>query len=205
MTWETSVNNYSFKVRLANLNLEDLEFKKPTHSMYAFLIEPVKSLAKRNSTKELETKNIHPNFTDRQLMNQLALFQYLIGNTDWSVKALHNIKLLSRDSLQKPVAVPYDFDFSGLVNATYALPAEHLPIKSVRQRHYNGYHRTLDEIKKNLNVFKQNKDEIYQLVHSINGLEKRYIDETIKYFDQFYKMIDNAKIIQHKFIKNSRK
>jgi hypothetical protein len=126
------LTEYSFRVQLVKLRLEDLEKKKPDYSMYAFLIEPVKSLAKRNNAKELEVKNIHPNLTDQKLMNQLALFQYLIGNTDWSVKALHNIKLLSRDSLQKPVAVPYDFDFSGLVNATYASPAEHLPILFVR-------------------------------------------------------------------------
>ncbi len=199
------ITNYSYKVQLVKLHLEDLEKKKPDYSMYAFLIEPTKSLAKRNYAKELEAKNIHPDLTDRRLMNQLALFQYLIGNTDWSVKALHNIKLLSRDSLQRPVAVPFDFDFSGLVNATYALPAEHLPISSVRQRYYNGYQRTLGEIEENLELFRQNKGEIYKLVYSTEGLEKGLIDETIKYFDQFYKMIDNTKLIQHEFIDKSRK
>ncbi|NJO88425.1 MAG: hypothetical protein HC831_05245 [Chloroflexia bacterium] len=197
--------DYSFKVQLVKLHLEDLEQKKQDYSMYAFLIEPVESMAKRNNAKELEAKNIHPNLTDHKLMNQLALFQYLIGNTDWSVKALHNIKLLSRDSLQKPVAVPFDFDFSGLVNATYASPAEHLPISSVRQRHYNGYQRTFEEIKENLEIFRQNKDKIYELVNSVEGLEKGLIDETIKYFDQFYEMIDNTKLIQHEFIDKSRK
>jgi hypothetical protein len=199
------LTDYSFKVRLVKLTLQDLEKKKKDYSIYAFLIEPTESLEKRNNAKKLEAKNIHPNLTDRKLMNQLALFQYLIGNTDWSVKALHNIKLLARDSLQKPVAVPYDFDFSGLVNASYALPAEHLPISSVRQRHYNGYERTFKELKDNIQVFKLKKKDIYDLVYSIKALEKRHIDETIEYFDQFYQMIDNDEIIQHKFIKNSRK
>ena len=199
------LTDYSFKVRLIRLKLEDLENKKPNFESYAFVIEPTKSLAKRNNAKELEVKNIHPNQTDYSLMNRLALFQYLIGNTDWSVKALHNIKLLSRDSLQKPVAVPYDFDFSGLVNTTYSSPPEHLPINSVRQRHYNGYERTLPELKDNILIFKQKKEEIYELIYSLESLEKRYIDETIEYFDQFYQMLDNTKIIEHEFIEKSRK
>ena len=199
------LTEYSFKVRLTKLRLVDIENKKPDYLMYAFLIEPIKSLAQRTKTEELKVKNIHPNFTDRELMNQLAIFQFLIGNTDWSVKALHNIKLLARDSMRKPIAVPYDFDFSGLVNAGYSSPAEHLPINTVRQRHYNGYERTFEEIQQNLDIFKHKKNEIYQLVYSIKAMEKRHIDETIEYFDQFYKMIDNTKIIKHKFIENSRK
>jgi len=199
------LTDYSFRVRLVKLNLIDLRGRKPDFVKYAFLIESVKSVAKRNNAKELDVKNIHPNHTDYELINLLSLFQYLIGNTDWSIKALHNIKLLSRDSMRKPVAIPYDFDFSGLVNSSYALPAEHLPIGSVRQRHYNGYSRTLSELEKNILIFKYKKEEIYKLVYSIKALEKRYIDETIEYFDQFYQMIDNTEIIKHEFIEKSRK
>ncbi|MDF1548982.1 MAG: hypothetical protein P1P88_14250 [Bacteroidales bacterium] len=135
----------------------------------------------------------------------MSLFQYLIGNTDWSVKALHNIKLLWRDSLQKPVAVPFDFDFSGLVNAPYALPAESLPINLVKERYYNGYARKLNELEANLLIFKEKKEDIYHLVHSIEGLEKKYIDETLEYFDQFYLIADHPEKIQHEFIEKCRK
>lgn len=199
------ITPYSYKVRLINVKLIDTKDKKPTFENYAFLIEPDESLAKRNNCKEIEIRNIHPNQTDYKLINQLSLFQYLIGNTDWSVKALHNIKLLWRDSLQKPVAVPYDFDFSGLVNAPYALPAEHLSISTVRTRYYNGYARSLDELEANLLIFKEKKEEIYALVHSIDGLDQKYIDETIEYFDQFYLIPDHPERIQHEFIEKCRK
>lgn len=199
------ITEYSFRVRLVKLILVDITNKKPTFEKYAFIIEPTKLLEKRNNSKELDIKNIHPDNTDYTLINQMSLFQYLIGNTDWSVKALHNIKLLWRDSLQKPVAVPFDFDFSGLVNAPYALPAESLPINSVKERYYNGYARKLNELEANLLIFKEKKEDIYHLVHSIEGLEKKYIDETLEYFDQFYLIADHPEKIQHEFILKCRK
>jgi len=198
------ITPYSFRVRLLKIKLVDAN-NRPPFECYAFVIEPDESLAKRNNCKELEVKNIHPDKTDFKLINQLSIYQYLIGNTDWSVKALHNIKLLWRDSLQKPVAVPYDFDFSGLVNAPYALPAEHLQISSVRTRSYNGYCRSLEELEDNLQIFRQKKEEIYALVRSTEGLEQKYIDETIEYFDQFYLIPDHPKRIQHEFIEKCRK
>ncbi len=161
-------------------------------------------LCNRVNGKNLKVKNIHPNFTDKRLVTLMSVFQYMVGNTDWSVKALHNIKLISRDSLQKPVAIPYDFDYAGLVNASYAVPASHLGIKSVRQRAYNGYYRPMDELQKTLDVFRSKKTDIYRLVHSVKGLQKKYIDETIKYFDQFYRMLDHTKRIQYELIDKSR-
>ncbi len=199
------LTDYSFKVRLIQLKIFDLDKNVKPINRYAFFIEPVENLGQRLNGQNLEVKNIHPNLTDNKLTNLMSVFQYMIGNTDWSVKALHNIKLLARDSMQKPVAVPYDFDNAGLVNASYAVPAPHLGIQSVRQRVYNGYYRPMDELQQTLNILRLKKDEIYTLVHSIKVLQKRHIDETIKYFDQFYKTLDHTKRIQYELIDKSRK
>jgi len=198
------LTDYSLKVRLVKLKLLDLAGKDPEYDKYAFLIEPDNSLAKRVNGKEMEVKNIHPDLTDKQMINLLSIFQYMIGNTDWSVKALHNIVLIARDSMQNPVAVPYDFDFSGLVNAEYALPAEHLNIRSVRERYYNGYGREMDEIMPNIEIFKREKENIYKLVRSIVGLDEKNMENAIKYLDQFYKIIDDPAKIKKEFIDNSR-
>lgn len=40
---------------------------------------------------------------------------------------------------------------------------------------------------------------------SVQDLKIRYIDETIKYFDQFYKTLDHTKRIQYELIEKSRK
>ncbi len=199
------LTDYSFKVRLIKLKIKDLDNKYDSIECSAFFIEPYKNLCKRVSGYPLEVKNIHPNFTNTEMITLLSVFQYMIGNTDWSVKALHNIKLISFENSKKPVAVPYDFDQCGLVNAPYALAAEHLNIESVRTRVYNGYYQPIEVLQPVLDKFRQNKEKIYQAVNSVPGLKKRYIDETIKYFDQFYKTIDHPKKIRYELIQKSRK
>jgi hypothetical protein len=39
-----------------------------------------------------------------------------------------------KDSTARPVVVPYDFDYAGIVDAYYAVPNEGLEIENVRQR-----------------------------------------------------------------------
>ena len=63
----------------------------------------------------------------------------MIGNTDWSVPNQHNCKVLSGMNIEHSdlgTIVPYDFDYSGLVDADYAVPYEGLALESVRERRY---------------------------------------------------------------------
>ena len=81
-------------------------------------------------------------------MTLVAIFQYMIGNTDFGVSANHNIILMqsAKDSTAKPIVVPYDFDYAGFVDAYYAVPNEGLPIENVRQRLYRGYYQDTGRI-----------------------------------------------------------
>ena len=56
------------------------------------------------------------------IFDVLCLFEYMISNTDWNVSLLHNIKLIRKKDTKEIIVVPYDFDYSGLVNADYAVP-----------------------------------------------------------------------------------
>ncbi len=65
-------------------------------------------------------------------MDRMAIFNYMIGNTDWSVPNQHNVRILSQSNAERPnlgIIVPYDFDYTGLVNADYAVPIEQLGIE----------------------------------------------------------------------------
>src|SRR5690606_26257310 len=81
---------------------------------------------------------------DTEQASLVAVFEYLIGNTDFSMvhgarddDCCHNIVPFSREG-QDYLIIPYDFDFSGLVNAAYASPNPELPIRSVTRRLYRG-------------------------------------------------------------------
>ena len=194
----------SYLVRLVHLTYADTEAKFDTLEKMAFLIEPKQQLARRNDCEILEVKNIQQERTNRQKMNVFCVFQYMIGNTDWSVWALHNVILLKEDPLALPIAVPYDFDWCGMVNAPYAVPAENLPIESVRTRWYRGFCRPDAELQLALDEFKQRKDDIYRTCNSVPFLSEKDLKNTIKYMDQFFKTIENPRALNVAFHQNCR-
>lgn len=197
----------SFRVRLLKLRFEDSKGNKKSINQHAFLIESTKEFAKRNESKEFKNIKINTETTNREHMTLVAIFEYMIGNTDWSVPGGHNIVLIQpkNDSTAKPFVVPYDFDYSGFVNAEYAVPTEELGIENVRQRLYRGFSRTLDELNAAIAVFNDRKDTIYSLINNFNLLTERNRAEMIQYLDDFYKTINNTNQVKSAFIEGARR
>ena len=196
----------SFHVRLLKLRFEDSKGNKKNLDEHAFLIESTKEFSKRNKCKEFKYTKINTETTNREQMTLVALFEYMIGNTDWSVPGAHNIVLIQprNDSTARPFVVPYDFDYSGLVNAAYAVPTEELGIENVRERLYRGFPRTLDELNAAIAVFNSRKDSIYSLINNFNLLTERNRTEIIQYLDDFYKTINNTNQVKSVFINGAR-
>jgi hypothetical protein len=143
---------YSFRVRWASIDYRDTDtgqaFTEP-----GFLIEEENAAAERLGMKVVEVKNLDPSALNPRQAAQLALFHYMIGNTDWSpitarpgAMCCHNGALLAPDDNTGLIVLPYDFDQSGLIDAAYAAPADKLEIKSVTERLYRGYCALNDEV-----------------------------------------------------------
>lgn len=201
------LTDMSFRVRILRINYKDSRGKVKSYSQYGFLIEDPDDLAKRQKCKEVDGPAYHAESTNRQQMNLVDIFQYMIGNTDWSVPGFHNIKLIrtKADSLAAPYAIPYDFDFCGLVNASYATPREELGITSVRERLYRGFPRTMAELEISLAIFREKREEITKLVTNFEILDQRSRKDVMKYVDDFYEMIENKKLVQREFIDGARR
>jgi hypothetical protein len=194
----------SYFVRLVHLTYADVKGKVDTLEKMAFLLEPTKQMAYRNGCEKLEVSNIHQTQTNPHKTAVMAIFQYMIGNTDWSVWVQHNIVLLKEDTSTIPIVVPYDFDWSGLVNAPYAVPAEILPIESVRTRLYRGFCRMDAELQLALDEFRQRKDEIYRTCNSVPFLSEKELKKTLQYMDDFFKIIENPKKVGSEIHDNCR-
>ena len=196
----------SFNVRLLSLTCIDSKGRKKSFTRYAFLLEDIDALAKRNACKELNNKEVGTESTDRIQMTMVAIFQYMIGNTDWSVPKKHNIKLLvdKEDGTAKPYVIPYDFDYSGLVNADYAIPEPQLNLENVTQRLYRGFPRTMDELQAVLKIYAQQKENIYAMIKYFAPLDKQNKKEMMYYLDNFYDIINNPKKVQYTFIDDAR-
>ena len=189
----------SFRSRLVRVKLEDTRTRKTIASFFGILLEEEKQMAKRNGAVVIKPK-LRPQQTQVDAFLTMAVFEYLIGNTDWSVPYLHNIKLMIPDSTTIPIAVPYDFDHSGIVNAPYALPPEEMQLRSVSERRYRGYCiRDMKVFDSVLTRFNRLKNEIYSIYTDCTLLDEKYKKSTLLYLDEFYKTINNPKVWQKEF------
>ncbi|MEO6453965.1 MAG: hypothetical protein ABIN97_07840 [Ginsengibacter sp.] len=111
------ITEKSFRARLAQVTFEDSLMKRKTETHYCILLEDEKSVADRNKTFIWNRTKVAMNNTDREQFLKMAVFQFMIGNTDWSVPYLQNIKLITKDSAIVPYTIPYDFDHAGIVDA----------------------------------------------------------------------------------------
>lgn len=189
----------SFKARLVKIQLSDERNTKTANPVFGILLEEEDQLAERNNANVVETK-LRPQQTEVNTFLTMAVFQYLIGNTDWSVEYLQNVKLLEPKSGSLPMAVAYDFDHAGMVGAPYAQPAEELQLSSTRERRYRGYCITdLSIFHSVLEEFNRVKPDIYKLYTDCKFLDERYKKSTLRYLDEFYATINNAKAWQREF------
>lgn len=134
----------SFRARLATVDYVNND-NRPLTSRLGFFIEEIEDVAARNGIRRaatgdrVATSRLSPTDAAR-----VALFQYMIGNQDWSTRAgppgegcCHNSRLMAPGPGGTLVPVPYDFDFSGLVDAPYSVAPD--GEGSVRERRYQGY------------------------------------------------------------------
>ncbi len=188
----------SFRARLVRVTMDDNKGKKNA-SFFGILVEGESQVAKRNSEITISS-GMKPEATRQDDFLTMAMFEYMIANTDWSVQYLQNIKLIAPDSTTIPSTVPYDFDHAGIVNAPYALPAEELQMSSVRERRYRGYcMEYLGKFDSIIAVYNKLKPAFYNLYTSCTLLDPKYVKSTIKYLDDFYAIINDPAAFQKEF------
>jgi hypothetical protein len=138
------------------------------------------------------------------------MFNYMIGNTDWSPVYFHNVELIRTQEAQY-LTVPYDFDFSGAVNARYATvdPSLQDRIRRVTQRLFRGFCRDELTYPRAVQAFSDNREQFRQLYFDLasRGYEQfteKDAEDAWKYFDDFYKMVDDEKRFEREILRECR-
>jgi hypothetical protein len=187
------LTDFSYRVRLIRVTYIDISGKYDTDTKYAFIIESKNQMAERLNTIVLDIKSIRDQFIEKTTLINTYLFQYLIGNTDWSIPGDHNIILIkSKDPvLTEPYVVPFDFDLAGIVDANYAKPNEATDISSVRERYYMGICLPDEQVITGMKVYLERKDEIYALYENSDLLDEKLKQKTIQYLDDFYRILED--------------
>ena len=172
--------------------------------MFAFLIEDDNKIAKRHDIKKFPKRRVSPLIvTDSSAIN-FAMFSYMIGNTDWSMAYQHNTEMFFNG--KKLIAIPYDFDHSGLVNAYYAKPNPMLKISSVTERVYRGLCNRDQEVFSYMRDLYISKEEnIYSRLNEYkdNFNEKEY-NRLTKYIRSFFDIVRSESEFKDKILSKCR-
>ena len=201
----------SFRVRLVRVNYIDGQKKRKSIVQYGFFIEPAKILASRTGSTIVKTKSVTQKHIIPDVMDRLAIFNYMISNYDWSVPGQHNVEVLlpkKNNTSGLGIAIPYDFDLTGVVNATYAIPTEASGLKSIRDRIFLGICREKEVYEKDLKFFLSRKEELYKVVTDFPYLTQKSKKDITEFLDEFFDQIEKPGSLENligTFINNCKK
>ena len=195
------LSDCSFRVRALDIVYEDTGRKKrkKARTRRGFVIEDRDDVAKRCGGKYAEVDKIARHELVPDSANDYEMFQFLIGNTDWSMlrgpagdHCCHNA-ILVRLPDERYVPVPYDFDAAGFVDAPYAAPSEKLGIDSVTDRLYRGFCRPADVVDATIARFEAQRAAITKLIAGEPRLTNNTRRTLQRFVERFYDTIDNPR------------
>ena len=192
------ISDIGYKVRLLRITYTDTDnrFAPKLDEHYAFLIESQSGLAARVGGEPANVTGISLKSLDADHAALVYVFQYLVGNTDWSMVmtegddvCCHNGDIIDIDSDR--YYVPYDFDLAGLVNAKYAYPDPSLRIRKVTQRLYRGFCTERSTLQAVLAIVRARQADIMQVVTEMPGLSGKERMQSVDYLGEFFTSADN--------------
>ncbi|MEQ1744519.1 MAG: hypothetical protein ABMA02_03770 [Saprospiraceae bacterium] len=178
---------YCVRARLVRIQLKDKAKKRP-QKMLAMLVEHEEEVSGRLSGTVLQEWGIK---LDRMHADQVALmilFQYLVGNTDWDLNSCRNVMLIQPPSGDGLRAIPYDFDFSGLVAAPYSSPNSECKIRSVLDRCLMDYGIASEALQRAKQKIFEAKTALYEECKN-QFLPTRAAEEMTRYLDIFFEAL----------------
>lgn len=201
----------SYRVRLLKVSLIDTQKKKKPIIQYGFFLEPKEVLAERINSKVLESTKLGQKHVIPEVMDRLAIFNYMISNYDWSVTGQHNVTILQTLTSNPSglgIAIPHDFDGTGVVNALYAVPTSESGLKSIRDRIFLGTCRSKEVFQEELKKFLDKKKELYRVVADFPYLNRNSKKDVTDFLDEFFDQIERQKTLDNlisNFMKNCKK
>jgi hypothetical protein len=202
-----TMTDWSFRVRLLRIRYVESDGSGDVIDTYGVLIEHRDQLAKRIGMEVDDSESTTVAALDGAHTNVVSLFQFLIGNTDFSPikgvpgeRCCHNHELLKNDDTQ--ISVPYDFDISGIVSPPHARPNPRFNLKNVKERLYRGRCANNERLETSLAMYRDRRDAIYGLISDLEPMSKSEKTKTTRYVENFYKVIDTPRLLKKDIVKD---
>lgn len=178
------ITQQSFRVQLVSINYIDASTGL-VDSQFGILIEDTAQLRDRlNVSKRENAYGLSKERFNNSQVKVVALFNYMIGNSDWSIQVNRNIKVMDKN--EKCILIPYDFDFSGFVDAPYASAKREHGIRSTKERVYLGFKDDLKDLKMAKRILEKKRPEFMKIIKDCEWLSSENKKELIKYINSYY-------------------
>ncbi len=199
----------SFRVRALRITYVDTGKEDWRRTYDAFVIEHKKGLAQRVEGEILEVPQVLTRDMPASYVGLMDLFQYFLGNTDYSFRKGPEGEDCCHNSVPINIAgeiypVPYDFDVSGFVNPPYAVPQEAIGIKRVTQRKYRGYCRHNDALAAAREVFLAEQENVFATIGGFDTLPGLRADKLTKFLEPFFDVLANDRQFERKLTRRCR-
>jgi hypothetical protein len=182
----------SYRARLAKVAYVDSATGNIIETRNGVFLEHEDDVAKRMEGEIVEVRRALFDDVDPNQILELAIFAAFIGHVDWSLAALHNVRLV-RQQNGNFMPVLYDMDFTGLVSTKYSIPDARLGIRSVKDRLYRGPCKEPTELAAFFGAYRDNKDAILKLYDDTPGLDARYRNDAKNWLTQWFKLLDSPR------------
>lgn len=195
------ISPVSFRVRLVRMTYVDTGRNNKVTEGWAFMIEPQEMLAKRLDAVEIKRDDLSTSLLRPWEMDILAVFQFMIGNVDYSIFGSQNIKFLGMPGYGSAgySPVPYDFDYTGLVDTYYAIPSEFTGINSVRDRCYLGPCREENSYEAAIKHVQHLREEILRMIRDFEYLDEKQKNSVVDYLEEYFELAENPRSLISSF------
>ena len=199
------LTDISFRPRLLRVRYVDTDNAgADAITRFAFLLESDQGFAERTGGEQLAVRDVPRSLLDKNHAALVYVFQYLIGNTDWSLVryfhdeyCCHNGKLFAVGKAN--YYVPYDFDMSGIVGARYARPQPELRLRSVRIRRYRGYCTDDQTRRAAIRAVAGQREAVLSVISSLPGLSEKNRQRQYRYIENFFAAARNEDRLAKEF------
>jgi hypothetical protein len=182
------LSKLSLRTQLVDMHY--ISMSGDTVRRHAFLIENEEEMNDRLGLQALDPESSSVKRIHFDHYKRFVLFQYMVGNTDWNLSSGHNTQYVLEPGSETPIVIPYDFDYCGLVNASYARPFPSLPIADVRERYFMYRGKKDDDFTQAVQEFRDLKESWYQVVNESSYLSQASKNDIIGFLDDFFEVIE---------------
>ena len=201
----------SFRVRLLRINYIDTGRERKPITQYGLILEPIDGLAKRTGCTVVKATNLTQKYLVPTSIDRMAIFNYMIANWDWSIPGRHNVAIVVPKNISYSglgIAIPFDFDLAGVVDAKYGFPAPETGLSSNRDRLFTGICRSKEVYEARLKEFLAMKESFYSVINEFPYLNQKSKKDMTIFLDGFFGKIEKGRNLDnlvYEFLNNCKK